>query len=57
MPHSGRTAGFVEIFDGRTFMVSDSCGDVADSITGLFHDDTRHLSRFVLTIGGQGTSS
>ncbi|MEO3770680.1 glycogen debranching N-terminal domain-containing protein [Micromonospora sp. B9E7] len=43
----------VGVFEGRTFMLSNSGGDVlADSIGGLVHDDTRYLSRWELTIDG-----
>ena len=41
----------VNVLEGTTFMVSDVRGDVQDStVAGLFHDDTRYLSRFVLTL-------
>jgi glycogen debranching enzyme len=41
----------VQCVEGPTFMLSDAVGDVhEDSPAGLFHEDTRHLSRFVLTL-------
>jgi glycogen debranching enzyme len=46
----------VRILDGNTFVVSDYRGDIEGSPhvpTGLFSLDTRFLSRWVLTIGGQ----
>ncbi|MFG1651566.1 glycogen debranching N-terminal domain-containing protein [Micromonospora sp. NPDC049275] len=43
----------VGIFEGRTFMLSNSTGDVpGDSIAGLVHDDTRYLSRWQMTLDG-----
>ncbi len=50
------TSGTVQILDGNTFVVSDDRGDIDASPTdptGLFSFDTRFLSRWVLTIGGQ----
>ena len=41
---------------GDTFAVLDRSGDVVagpDSPEGLFHRDTRHLSRFTLTLAGK----
>lgn len=46
----------VSILEGSTFVVSDRRGDVEGSPTethGLFVDDTRFLSRWVLTVDGQ----
>jgi len=46
----------VSILEGDTFVVSDRCGNVDASPTephGLFRDDTRFLSRWILTINGQ----
>ncbi len=46
----------VSILDGNEFVVSDARGDIEESSTdplGLFRDDTRFLSRWVLTIDGQ----
>ncbi|MGH2589468.1 MAG: amylo-alpha-1,6-glucosidase, partial [Actinomycetota bacterium] len=41
------------VLEGSTFMLSDHRGDVVGgSIAGLFHEDTRHLSRFVLRVSG-----
>ena len=41
------------ILEGSTFCVSDERGDIADPVMGLFADDTRFLSRWILTINGQ----
>jgi len=47
----------IAILEGRTFMFSDSLGDVpAGSIGGLLHDDTRFLSSWELTLNGQPLS-
>ena len=46
----------VAILEGNTFVVSDRRGDVEGSPTathGLFVDDTRFLSRWVLTVDGK----
>jgi glycogen debranching enzyme len=44
----------VSVFHGATFVVSDRAGDIVPgTLTGLFHDDTRHLSRFELRLGEQ----
>jgi len=46
----------VSILDGSTFVVSDGRGDIEASPTdtnGLFHQDTRHLSQWVLTVNGE----
>lgn len=43
----------VSILDGATFVVSDRLGDLDASLAdshGLFHSDTRYLSRFRLTV-------
>ncbi|EWS99873.1 amylo-alpha-1,6-glucosidase [Intrasporangium oryzae NRRL B-24470] len=48
--------GLVRILHGNTFVVSDTRGDIeasADDPTGLFSFDTRFLSRWVLTVGGE----
>jgi glycogen debranching enzyme len=45
----------VSILDGSTFVVSDRRGDLDASPTdthGLFLEDTRFLSRWILTVGG-----
>ncbi len=43
----------IAVLEGRTFMYSDSVGDVPrGSIGGLVHADTRFLSRWALTIDG-----
>ncbi|MBI1685379.1 amylo-alpha-1,6-glucosidase [Caulobacter hibisci] len=39
--------------DRDTFLVADAFGDVLGAADGLFHDDTRLLSRLRLLIGGQ----
>ncbi len=42
------------ILDGCTFMYSDSCGDVdAEEAEGLFYEDVRHLSRWLLRVDGK----
>jgi len=44
------------MLEGNTFVVSDLAGDLAASPTdtlGMFAWDTRHLSRWVLTVNGQ----
>ena len=41
------------ILEGSTFCVSDERGDILDPVMGLFADDTRFLSRWVLTINGE----
>jgi glycogen debranching enzyme len=44
----------ISVLDGSTFMVSDARGDVPEgAVAGLFHDDTRFLSRFELRLGGR----
>jgi len=46
----------VSILEGDTFVVSDRRGDIAvapEEAQGLFHGDTRFLSRWVLTVNGQ----
>ncbi len=46
----------VDILEGNTFVVSDERGDIDGSPVeahGLFDRDTRHLSRWVLTLDGQ----
>ena len=40
------------ILEGSTFCVSDELGDISEPTMGLFADDTRFLSRWVLTING-----
>jgi glycogen debranching enzyme len=40
------------ILEGSTFCVSDDRGDIVDPGEGLFAEDTRFLSRWVLTING-----
>ena len=46
--------GSIQVLEGSTFMVSDARGDVREgSVAGLFHEDTRHLNRFELTVGGK----
>jgi glycogen debranching enzyme len=43
----------LRILDGSTFCMCDEIGDLVDATHGLFADDTRFLSRLVLTIGGK----
>src|ERR1700761_7763586 len=42
--------------DRDTFVVADAFGDILGQGDGLFHDDTRILSRFVLKLGAQAPS-
>ncbi|HEX2032115.1 MAG TPA: glycogen debranching N-terminal domain-containing protein [Actinomycetota bacterium] len=49
----GADAAWIQVLEGSTFMLSDERGDVrSDSVGGLFHEDTRYLSRFSLTVDG-----
>jgi glycogen debranching enzyme len=41
------------ILEGSTFCLSDDRGDIVEPVMGLFADDTRFLSRWVLTINGE----
>jgi glycogen debranching enzyme len=44
----------VQILEGSTFAVSDAVGDMPEGVVaGLFHRDTRHISKWELTIGGK----
>ena len=55
MPEAGESpeVSWVQILKGSTFMLSDNHGDVVGgSLGGLFHEDTRFLSRFALTVNG-----
>ena len=59
MPEAG-TAGagaestWIQVLEGSTFMLSDERGDVqGGSVGGLFHEDTRYLSRFIVTVDGR----
>jgi glycogen debranching enzyme len=50
------SAPTIAILEGNTFVVSDRRGDIEGSPTdtqGLFADDTRFLSRWVLTVDGR----
>ena len=38
---------------GDTFLVADALGNIAGDDDGLFHNDTRILSRFVVLLGGE----
>ncbi|MDH3225664.1 MAG: hypothetical protein OEM67_01050 [Thermoleophilia bacterium] len=40
------------VLEGSTFCVSDECGDICQPDQGFFFQDTRYLSRFVVTIFG-----
>lgn len=42
--------------DHDTFLVADTFGDIGGVGDGLFHNDTRVLSRFKLTLGGEAPS-
>lgn len=44
----------VAVLEGSTFLVTNGAGDVpSGSVAGLFHEDTRLLSTYVLTVDGQ----
>ena len=56
MPEGGQDLEFepIEVLEGSSFMLSDRRGDVREgSIAGFFHEDTRYLNRFLLTVGGR----
>ncbi|MGF6230601.1 glycogen debranching enzyme [Inquilinus ginsengisoli] len=38
---------------GDTFLVADALGNIAGDDDGLFHNDTRILSRFIVLLGGE----
>ncbi len=42
----------VTLKDADTFLVADAWGDVRSGADGLFHKDTRVLSRLTMTVGG-----
>jgi glycogen debranching enzyme len=44
--------GFHALKHDHMFAVADALGDMQGSSDGLFHNDTRILSRYVLTVGG-----
>ena len=48
---SGEAGQLISLKDGDTFLVADGWGDVRGGADGLFHRDTRILSRFCLQIG------
>lgn len=56
MPEAGITgvgaeSTWIQVLEGSTFMLSDERGDLhSDSVGGLFHEDTRYLSRFALRV-------
>jgi glycogen debranching enzyme len=53
MPEGGESADIntVQVLSGSTFMLSDPRGDVRQgALGGMFHEDTRHLSTYVLTV-------
>ncbi len=41
------------ILEGSTFCMCDERGDVDGTTAGLFADDTRFLSRWILTVNGE----
>lgn len=65
-PGSGAEQGVIEeprtphrlhaLKDRDTFIVADDYGDILGAGDGLFHNDTRILSRFRLLLGGQPAS-
>src|SRR4051794_26051206 len=48
----------ISVLDGNTFVVSDDRGDMRPECRlpphGFFSEDTRHLSRWELTLSGRG---
>ena len=40
------------ILEGSTFCLSDECGDITEPTLGLFANDTRFLSYWLLTVNG-----
>ncbi len=53
-------APHVNVLDGSTFAVSDTKGDMAEALgemLGLFFQDTRHLSRWDLTVNGRAVDT
>lgn len=62
MKHTGETGEprvpfrLFALKDGDTFLVADAYGDVLGDGDGLFRNDTRLLSRFRLTMGGETPS-
>jgi glycogen debranching enzyme len=47
----------IQILEGSTFAVSDVVGDMPEGVVaGFFHRDTRHVSKWQLTIGGRTPS-
>jgi glycogen debranching enzyme len=48
---AGAESVWIQVLEGSTFLLSDQRGDVlAGSVGGLYHEDTRYLSGFRLTI-------
>src|ERR671934_2638857 len=43
----------ITILEGSTFCLSDEVGDLDGQTCGFFAEDTRFLSRFMLTINGE----
>src|SRR5439155_11739102 len=59
MPEGGESAELntVQVLSGSTFVLSDPRGDVLEgSLGGMFFEDTRFLSRFLLTVNGERMS-
>ena len=52
-PIRARPARLFALKQGDTFVVADAFGDITGEGDGLFHDDTRLLSRFRLSVGGR----
>lgn len=44
--------GTITAIDGLTFVISDELGDISPGPQGLLVRDTRHLSRFTITVNG-----
>ncbi|NUR23683.1 amylo-alpha-1,6-glucosidase [Frateuria sp.] len=55
-PSAGTARGQYSLKSGDTFVVCDAYGDVRGDADGLFHNDTRMLSAFVLDLGGKPPS-
>ncbi len=56
MPEGGRSLDLdaIHVLEGSTFMISDRRGDIPrGAIAGLFHDDTRFLSKYELRLNGE----
>lgn len=51
MPHGGDAGGLLRAFDGSTLILCDPVGNIgSDSLSGLYHHDTRYLSTWRLEL-------